>query len=173
MQGGRHTTRKEAGGQELGRGVRESSWGEALKQEQMGGAEQRTQNQDMLQVEEWEGSAFRNRQKYLFVEGSSCHTYSPKHSFQPAPPPAPLPPTCRARRQQRPQGGGPHRQAQEWEGGFSIAGGGGRGAKASWKPTDWSWMGWGCDRLMLSCLLSCVDCPGPELSRKCKRSEFG
>lgn len=78
LQGGRQATRKEAGGQELGRGVSESSCGETLKQEQMGSTEQRTQNQDMLQIEEWEGSAFRNRQKYLFVKDFSCHTYSPK-----------------------------------------------------------------------------------------------
>lgn len=97
----------------------------------------------------------------------------PKHPLQPAPTSAPLPPTCRARRHPRPQGGGPYREAQEWEEGFWIAGGSGRGAKASWEPTDRSWMGRGCDRLMLSCLVSCLDCPVPELSRKSKRSEFG
>lgn len=52
LQGSRHTTRKEAGGQELGRGVRESPWGETLKQEQVGNTEQRSQDQDMLQMEE-------------------------------------------------------------------------------------------------------------------------
>lgn len=50
----------EKGGHLLGstereRGVREYSWGETLKQKQVGGTKQRSQNQDMLQVEVWEG----------------------------------------------------------------------------------------------------------------------
>lgn len=67
LQGGRHTTCKEAGSQELGRGERESSCWETLKQEQVGGAEQRSQHQDMLRA---------IRQKYVFPEGFSCHTYT-------------------------------------------------------------------------------------------------
>lgn len=47
----------------MGRRERESSWGETSKQEQVGGTEQRSQDQDMLQVEVWEGVVFRNRQK--------------------------------------------------------------------------------------------------------------
>lgn len=173
LQSSRHTTRKEVRGQDLGRRIRESSSGETSKQEQVGGTEQRGQDQNMLQVAEWEGSDFRNRQKYLVIEGLSCHIYSSKQPVRPAPTPAHTLPTCRAIRQQRPQERGPCREAQEWEEGFWKAGGSGRGAWVSWEPTDRSWMGWGCDRLMLSCLLSCVDYPEPELSRKSKRSEFG
>lgn len=68
LQGGRHTTCKEAGGQEVGRGVRESSWGETSKQKQVRGTEDRSQDQNMLQVEVREGVVFRTRQKYLFPE---------------------------------------------------------------------------------------------------------
>lgn len=134
----------------MGRGVREYSWGETLKQKQVGGTKQRSQNQDMLQVEVWEGVVFRQRREYLFLEGFPHHIYSPKHPLQPTP--AQLPPTCRARRQPRPQGGGPHREPQEWEEGFWTAGWGGRGARASREPTDRSWTGRECDRLILSCL---------------------
>lgn len=68
LQDGRHTTCKEAGGQEVGRRVRESSRGETSKQKQVRGTEERSQDQNMLQVEVWEGVVFRIRQKYLFPE---------------------------------------------------------------------------------------------------------
>lgn len=149
----------------MGRGVREYSWRETSKQEQVRDTEHGSQNQEMLRVEVWEGVVFRQRREDLFLEGFSCPVYSPKQPRQPAPTPAQLPPTCRARRQLRPQGGGPPREAQEWEEGFRTAGCGGRAAKASWGLTDRSWMGQDCDRLILPCLSSWADCPGPELSR--------
>lgn len=52
----------------MGRGVRESSRGETSKQKQVQGTEERSQDQNMLQVEVWEGVVFRIRQKYLFPE---------------------------------------------------------------------------------------------------------
>lgn len=52
----------------MGRGVRASSWGETSKQKQVRGTEERSQDQNMLQVEVWARVVFRIRQKYLFPE---------------------------------------------------------------------------------------------------------
>lgn len=115
----------------------------------MGGTEQRSQDQEMLQVEERGGAVF----EIPISRGFSCHMILPKHPLQLAPTSAPLLPTCRARRQLRPQVGGPHGEAQEREEEFwGIASGRGRGTGASWEPTDWSGMGWRHDRFMLPCL---------------------